>query len=61
MVLEPWWLSGHEFESHYSYLFDKNQAQNNISLCKFQAQKTFTWKDVLKNNINHILRYHLTV
>jgi hypothetical protein len=24
MVSEPWWPSGHEFESYYPYLFDKN-------------------------------------
>jgi hypothetical protein len=24
MVSEPWWPSGHEFESHHPYLFDKN-------------------------------------
>jgi hypothetical protein len=60
MVSEPWWLSGHEFESHHLYLFDKNQAQGNVSLCKFQAQRTFIWGDVLENNINHIMRHHLT-
>jgi hypothetical protein len=27
-----------------------------VSLYKFQAQKTFTWEDVLKNNINHNLK-----
>ena len=35
MVSEIWWPSGHEFESHYSYLFDKNQAQGNVSLYNF--------------------------
>ena len=24
MVSETWWLNGHEFKSHYFYLFDKN-------------------------------------
>jgi len=60
MVSEPWWPSGHEFESHRSHLFDKNQTQDNMDLCKFQAQKTFTWGGVLENNINHILESHLT-
>ena len=41
-----------------SILFDKNQVQGNVSLCKFQAQKAFTW-GVLENNINHILSLHL--
>jgi hypothetical protein len=27
--------SGHEFESHNFYLFDKNQAQGNMNLSKF--------------------------
>jgi len=32
-----------------------------MSLYKFQAQRTFTWEGgVLENNINHILRPHLT-
>ena len=60
MVSELWWLSGHKFESHHPHLFDKNQAQDNVSLCKFQAQISFTWGGVLKNNINHILGPHLT-
>jgi hypothetical protein len=60
MISEPWWPSGHEFESHNSYLFDKNQAQGNVGLCKFQAQRAFTWGGVLENNINHILGPHLT-
>jgi hypothetical protein len=30
MVSEPWLLSGHEFESYYLYLFDKNQTQSNV-------------------------------
>jgi hypothetical protein len=30
-------------------------------LCKFQTQKTFTWEGVLENNINYILKFHLTV
>jgi hypothetical protein len=59
MISESWWLSGLEFDSHYPYLFDKNQAQGNISLRKFQAQRIFTWGDVLENNINYILRSHL--
>jgi hypothetical protein len=29
-------------------------------MCKFQAQRTFTWGGVLENNINYILRSHLT-
>jgi hypothetical protein len=29
-------------------------------LCKFQAQRAFTWEGVLENNINHVLRPHLT-
>jgi hypothetical protein len=59
MVLESWWPSGHEFESHHSYLFDKNEAQSSVSLCKFQAQRAFTWGAVLENNINYILGPHL--
>jgi len=56
------WPSGHEFESHHSYLFDKNQVQGNVvGLCKFQIQRAFTWGDVLENNINHIMGPHLTV
>jgi len=54
------WSNGHEFESHHPYLFDKNQAQCNASLCKFQAQRAFTWEGVLENNINYISRPHLT-
>jgi len=42
MVSKPSWSSGHEFESYYLYLFDKNQAQDNVGQCKFQAQRTFT-------------------
>jgi hypothetical protein len=60
MVSETWWPSNHEFESHHSYLFNKNQAQDNMSLYKSQVQMTFTWNDVLKNNINHILKAYLT-
>jgi hypothetical protein len=30
-----------------------------VDLCKFQAQKAFTWGGVLKNNINHILGLQL--
>jgi hypothetical protein len=60
MVSEPWWPSGHEFESHHPHLFDKNQAQGKVDLCKFQAQRAFTWGGVLENNINHILGPHLT-
>jgi hypothetical protein len=60
MVSEPWWPSGHEFESHHPYLFDKNKAQGNVDMCKFQAQRAFTRGNVLENNINHILRPHLT-
>ena len=32
-----------------------------MGMCKFQAQKTFTWEDVLENNINHTLESHVTV
>jgi hypothetical protein len=60
IVSEAWWPNDHEFESHHPCLFDKkNQAQDNISLCKFQAQRIFTWEGVLGNNINHILEPHL--
>ena len=41
MVSEPCWPSGHEFGTHHLVLFDKNQAQYSVSLCKFQAQKIF--------------------
>jgi hypothetical protein len=51
MVSKPWWPSGHDFESYYPYLFDKNQAQGNVDLCKFQVQRTFAWEGVLENNI----------
>jgi len=34
--------SSHEFESHNPHLFDKNQAQDNMNLYKFQAQRAFT-------------------
>ena len=60
MVSEPWKPSGYDFKSHHPYLFDKNQAQDNMSLCKFQVQRAFTWGDMLENNINYILRPHLT-
>jgi hypothetical protein len=60
MVLESWWTSSHEVESHHPHLFDKNQAQCNMGICKFQAQKAFNWGGVLENNINHILKSHLT-
>ena len=40
-------------------LFDKNQAQGDVGLCKFQAQRAFTWGGVLQNNINHIMGPHL--
>jgi len=60
MVSELWWPSGHEFESHHPYLFDKNQVQGNVGSCKFQVQRAFTLGDVLENNINHILDPHLT-
>ena len=37
-------------------LFDKNQAQSNVALCKFQVQRIFIWECVcmcvLENNIN---------
>jgi hypothetical protein len=58
MILEPWWLSSHEFESYNPHLFDKNQVQSNASMCKFQAQMTFTCRVVFENNINHILGPH---
>ena len=32
-------------------LFDKNQAQGDMGLCKFQAQRVFTWGGVLEYNI----------
>ena len=58
MVSEFLWLSGHEFESHHPYLFDKkNQTQGNVSMCKFQAQ--IIWRGVLENNINYILEPYL--
>jgi hypothetical protein len=60
MVSKPWWPSGHKFKFHHSHLFDKNQVQGNMDLCKFQAQNAFTWGGVLENNINHILGPHLT-
>jgi hypothetical protein len=59
MVSEPWWLNSYEFKSHHPYLFDKNWAQGNVSLCKFQAQKAFTCGGMLENNIDHILGPHL--
>jgi hypothetical protein len=31
-----------------------------MSLYKFQAQRAFTWEGMLENNINHIMRSHLT-
>ena len=37
MVSESWWSSDHKFESYHPHLFDKNQAQDNVNLCKFQA------------------------
>ena len=52
--------SGHKFESHHPHLFDKNWAQDNMGMCKFQAQKAFTWGSVLENNINHIMWSYLT-
>jgi hypothetical protein len=33
--------------------------QNNVDLCKFQAQKAFSWESVLENNINNILKPYL--
>jgi len=30
-----------------------------VDMCKFQAQKAFTWGGVLENNINHIPGPHL--
>jgi hypothetical protein len=44
MISESWWLNCYEFDS---YLFNKNQVQGNAGMCKFQAQRTFTWEDVL--------------
>jgi hypothetical protein len=49
------------FESHHPYLFDKNQAQCNVDLCKFQTQRAFTWGYMLDNNINYIMRSHLKI
>ena len=40
MISDPWWSSDHEFESHHSYLFDKNQTQDNVGLYGFQVKKT---------------------
>jgi len=31
-----------------------------MDMCNFQAQRAFTWGDVLENNINHIMGSHLT-
>jgi hypothetical protein len=59
MISEPWWPSDHECESHHPHLFDKNLAQGSVSLCKFRAQRAFTWGGVLENNINHILEHYL--
>jgi hypothetical protein len=61
MVSESWWSSDHKFESYHPHLFDKNQAQDNVGLCKFQVQRAFTWGGVLENNINHILKSYLKV
>jgi hypothetical protein len=61
MVSEPWWPSDYEFESHHLHLFDKNQVQGNVGLCKFQVQGAFTWGSVLENNINHILGLYLII
>jgi hypothetical protein len=54
------WLNSHEFEFHYPYLFDKHQAQGNVNLYKFPAQRAFIWGGVLENNINYTLEPHLT-
>ena len=35
MVLEPRWLKNNEYEFHHLYLFDKNEVQGSVSLCKF--------------------------
>ena len=61
MVSELSWLSGHKFKSHHHNLFDKNQAQINMSMRNFQAQRAFTWGDLLESNINHILEPHLII
>jgi hypothetical protein len=31
-----------------------------MDMCKFQAQRAFIWGGMLENNINHIMRPHLT-
>ena len=31
-----------------------------MGMCKFQAQKAFTWGSMLENNINHIMWSYLT-
>ena len=38
----------------------KKLSTSNVGLCKFQAQRAFTWGGVLENNINHILKPYLT-
>jgi len=32
-----------------------------VGLCKFQAQRAFTWEGMLENNINHILGPYLNL
>jgi hypothetical protein len=39
-------------------LFDKIKHKAVMHLVKFQVQKAFIWRDMLENNINHILRPH---
>jgi len=41
-------------------LLDKIKHKIMVGSCKFQVQRAFTWGNVLKNNINYILRFHLT-
>jgi len=48
MASELWWSSGHEFESHYLHLFDKNQTQDNMGMCKFQVQRVFHLKGCVR-------------
>jgi len=48
MVSEPWWLSDHEFESHHPHLFDKNQAQDDVSLCKFSSLNDFYLREYVR-------------
>jgi hypothetical protein len=60
MISDPWWSSDHEFESHHFYLFDKNQAQDNMGLCGFQVKKKLINSDYIIQYISFFLgRYIL--